>query len=100
MTIRRPRWFRRLTALFTWNARDRDMDQEMAFHVESLTREYVRGGMSQAEAEHAAHRRFGSVTRLKEQGHDIRTAQLVEDVVRDVRHAGRGLRQVPALPSR
>jgi putative ABC transport system permease protein len=97
MTPRRPRWFRRLVALFTWNARDRDMDQEMAFHVESLTREYVRGGMSQGEAERAAHRRFGSVTRLKEQGHDIRTARVVEDVVRDVRQAGRGLRQSPGF---
>ena len=73
------------------------MDQEMAFHVESLTREYVRGGMSQAEAERAAHRRFGSVTRLKERGHDIRTVRVIEDVVRDARHAGRGLRRSPGF---
>jgi MacB-like periplasmic core domain len=64
----------------------------------SLTREYVRGGMSQAEAELAAHRHFGSVVRLKEQGHDIQAARVVEDVVRDVRHMGRGLRRMRALP--
>jgi putative ABC transport system permease protein len=97
MRIRTPRFFRRLTGLFTWDARDRDMDQEMAFHVESMTREYVRSGMSEAEAERAARRRFGSVTRLKEQGHDVRSARVVENVVRDVRHMSRGLRRSPGF---
>ena len=97
MTIRPPRFFRRLTRLFAWDARDRDMEQEMAFHVEALTREYVRSGMSEAEAERAARRRFGSVIRLKEQGHDLRSARMVEDVVRDVRHMGRGLRRSPGF---
>lgn len=73
------------------------MDQEMAFHVESLTREYVRSGVSRADAEAAARRRFGSVIRLKERGHDVRTARVIEDVVRDVRHMGRGLRRSPGF---
>ncbi len=34
---------------------------------------------------------------FKEQGHDVRTARLVEDIVRDVRHAGRGLRRSPGF---
>jgi putative ABC transport system permease protein len=97
MTIRPPRFFRRLIGLFTWGARDRDMDREMAFHVESLTRDYLRSGMSQADAERAARRRFGSVIRLKERGHDVRTARVVEDIVRDVRHTGRGLRRSPSF---
>jgi putative ABC transport system permease protein len=97
MKLRPPRVFRRLIALFTWGARDRDMDQEMAFHVESITRDCVSSGMSQDEAERAARRRFGSVIRLKEQGHDVRTARLVEDLVRDVKHAGRGLRRSPGF---
>ena len=46
MTRRPPRFVRRLIAFFTWDARDRDMDQEMAFHVESMTRDYVCSGMS------------------------------------------------------
>ena len=62
----------------------------MAFHLESLTREYVRSGMSQADAEQAARRRFGNRLRLKEEGHDIRSAPLVEHLMRDVRHTGRG----------
>src|SRR2546427_7461770 len=97
MTIRPPRFFRRLTGLFTWGARDRDMDREMAFHIESIAREYVRSGMSEADAERAARKRFGSMIRLKEQGHDIRSAHIVEDIVRDVRHMGRGLRRSPGF---
>jgi putative ABC transport system permease protein len=53
--------------------------------------------MSEAEAERAARRRFGSVLRLKEQGHDVRRARVIEDVVRDVRHMGRGLRRSPGF---
>ena len=49
--------------------------------------------MSEAEADRAARRRFGSVLRLKEEGHDVRSARLVEDLARDVRHMTRGLRK-------
>jgi putative ABC transport system permease protein len=35
--------------------------------------------------------------RLKEQGHDLWSARVVEDVVRDVRHMGRGLRRSPGF---
>jgi len=97
MPPRPPRFLRRLVALFTWDARDHDMDQEMAFHVESMTRDSVRSGMSEADAERAVRRRFGNVRRLKEQGHDVRSARLVEDIVRDVRHMARGLRRTPGF---
>lgn len=59
------------------------MHREMAFHVEALTREYVGSGMSEADAACAARKRFGSVLRHKEGGHDVRTAhldQLADDV--------------------
>ena len=97
MTARLPRFIRRLVGFITWHRRDREMDQEMMFHVESLTREYLGSGLGQAEAERAARRRFGSVLRLKEEGHDLRSARVVEDVVRDVRHMGRGLRRNPGF---
>jgi putative ABC transport system permease protein len=97
MALRLPRYLRRLIALFTWRARDRDMDQEMAFHIESMTREYVRSGLSETEAKCAARQRFGSVLRAKEHGHDVRSARLVEDIVRDVRHMGRGLLRSPGF---
>ena len=50
MPVRPPRFIRRLVALFTWSARDREMEREMRFHLESMTEEYVRAGMTEAEA--------------------------------------------------
>jgi putative ABC transport system permease protein len=97
MPLRIPRRLRRILAPFTWTTRDRDMDREMAFHLESLRQQYVRSGMSEAEAARAARTRFGDVRRLKESGHDVRTAPSVEDLARDVRHMARGLRKSPGF---
>jgi len=83
MKLRAPRMVRRLMAIFRWGTQDEEMDQEMAFHVDAMTREYVRAGMSEADAARAARMRFGSVLRHKEAGHDVRTAhldQLADDV--------------------
>ena len=99
MAVRSPRWLTRLTAGLRWDARDADMDKEMAFHVESLAREYVQGGMSPADAERAARRRFGDATRLKERGHDARSSAVVDGLVRDVRHMGRSLARSPGFAS-
>jgi predicted permease len=76
---------------------DRDMEREMAFHVDSLARDYARDGLSDVDAQRAARRQFGNLTRLKERGHDERTMRLAEDVARDVRHAARGLWRSPGF---
>jgi predicted permease len=73
------------------------MEREMRFHLESLARDYARDGMGDAEAQRAARRQFGNLTRLKERGHDERTMRLVEDVARDIRLAARGLRRSPGF---
>lgn len=97
MPLRPPRIVRRLLALLTWDRRDREMEQEMAFHIESIKDDLIRSGMSEAEAERSARRRFGSMLQLKEEGHDVRSARLVEDLTRDARHMARGLRKSPVF---
>ena len=97
MALRPPRFIRRVLALFRWRSRDRDMEREMAFHVDSLARDYARDGLSDVDAQRAARRQFGNLTRLKERGHDERTMRLAEDVTRDVRHAARGLWRSPGF---
>jgi hypothetical protein len=91
MTRRSSRLFRRIRDLLLWGSRDRDMHEEMQFHLEALAQEYLKGGLPEAEARLAARRQFGNLTRLKERGHDERTMRSAEDVARDVRHAARGL---------
>jgi putative ABC transport system permease protein len=90
MKRRAPRFVRRILAVLRWSAQDEEMDQEMAFHVEAIAREYVREGMSEADALRAARRRFGSVLRHKEAGHDTRTAHL-DQLADDVRSGFRQL---------
>src|SRR5918996_3033227 len=97
MALRMPRFIRRLLALFRWNSRDRDMEREMTFHVDSLARDYARDGLSDVDAQRAARRQFGNVTRLKERGHDERTMRLAEDIARDIRHGARGLWRSPGF---
>ena len=69
MALRPPLFIRRVLALFRWRSRDRDMEREMAFHVDSLARDYARDGMSDVDARRAARQQFGNLTRLKERGH-------------------------------
>ena len=90
MTFRSPRLLRRILAVFRWSAQDTEMDQEMAFHLDALTREYVRSGMSEADAARAARKRFGNVRRHKEAGHDVRTAHL-DQMAGDVKSGFRQL---------
>jgi putative ABC transport system permease protein len=97
MALRTPGFIRRLLALFRWHSRDRDMEREMAFHVDSLARDYAREGLSDEDAQRAARRQFGNGTRLKERGHDERTMHLAEDVARDIRHGARGLWRSPGF---
>jgi putative ABC transport system permease protein len=95
MKLRAPRLLRRMLAVFRWNDQDADMDQEMAFHIEAITREYVRSGMSEADAARAARRQFGNVLRHKEAGHDARSGHL-DELVQDVTS---GLRQLTGAPA-
>jgi predicted permease len=73
------------------------MEREMAFHIDSLARDYARDGLSDVDAQHAARRQSGNLTRLKERGHDERTMRLAEDVMRYVRHGARGLWRSPGF---
>src|SRR6185503_16944255 len=84
MQLRSPRFLRRIIAVFRWNAQDTEMDQEMAFHIDAMTREYICAGMSEADAARAARTRFGNVLRHKEAGHDTRSGHL-DEFLQDVK---------------
>ncbi len=91
------RLFRRLRDLVDPSARDRDMQQEMQFHLDSIANEYIKSGVSDDAARLAARRRFGNQLQIKDRGHDVRRAGMVEDVARELRHAARRLMRSPAF---
>ena len=57
----------RFRALFRRTPLDRDLDDEVAAHLDLLERDYVRRGLSPAAARAAARRAFGGVVQMKEQ---------------------------------
>jgi hypothetical protein len=74
---------------------ERELDEELAFHVEKETEENVRRGMGPEEARRAALVRFGGVEKTKEETREVSRAVLLETVLQDVRYGLRSLRKNP-----
>jgi hypothetical protein len=53
---------------------EREMDEEMRFHIRMRAEENRRSGMTSAAAEREALKRFGNLGRIKEECRDIRGA--------------------------
>ena len=85
----------RLTSLFRRERYERELDRELAFHVDMLTEHNVRGGMRPSEARTAALRNFGQIDRVKDDVRDTWLSRLWETLVQDVRY---GLRNVSRNP--
>src|SRR6267154_1585262 len=87
----------RIRGLFTRKNHDSELDLELRAHLEMLTEENIRRGMSPAEARYAARREFGGVEQTKELHRQQRSIQLLDALVEDLRFALRGLGKRPAF---
>src|SRR5262245_48937046 len=76
---------------------DTEMAAEMRHHLEEQTRRNVRAGMPLTEAAYAAQRQFGNLASLQEQARELRGLPRLEEVLRDVRFAGRMLARSPGF---
>jgi predicted permease len=76
---------------------ERELDDEVLFHVEMETAANLRRGLSPEEARRRALVEFGGVERFKEACRDEHGARAVSDLGRDLRHAGRSLRRTPGF---
>ncbi|HYP02765.1 MAG TPA: ABC transporter permease [Pyrinomonadaceae bacterium] len=88
---------RRLRALFRSAELDRELDEEMRFHLERQIELNIEGGMSPAEARHAALSSFGGVEQSRELCREARGTRLVEDLRQDLRYGLQMLRKNPAF---
>jgi macrolide transport system ATP-binding/permease protein len=71
-------WFTarlRLKSLLLRNRVEREMDQELRFHLENKIEEGIANGLSPKEARHAAMRAMGGLEQKKEQMRDARRIQ-------------------------
>ena len=76
---------------------ERDLAEEMQFHVEMKARDQESAGMSSIDAERTARRRFGNARRIKDETGDVMAVGWVEAAIQDARYTVRSLRQSPAF---
>ena len=88
---------RRLGAIIRGKSVERDMDAEMAFHLEMEAAEHQRGGLAPDEARRRAHHTFGGVERFRAEGRDARGVGPARDLAGDLRFGLRILRRSPVF---
>jgi putative ABC transport system permease protein len=95
------RWFYtlplRIQALFRRNRVEKELDDELRYHVEELTRQKIQAGLPPEEARQAALRSMGGVEQHKEECRDARGVSFIEHFFYDLKFALRALRKSPGF---
>src|SRR5207244_9104099 len=68
-----------------------ELDRDIREHIERETQDNIERGMTPEEARYAAVRKFGNVTRVKEETRDVWRIAWIEDLWQDIRY---GLPQI------
>jgi len=89
--------FFRLRALTRRRVLERELDEELALHLDQEIEKYVQAGVPRPEAVRRAHLAFGRLDAVKDRCRDARGVWLVETTMQDVRYALRTLRRNPGF---
>lgn len=87
----------RLRSIFRPGQFERDMDEELRFHLEREQEENARRGMDAETAESAARRNFGNLTLTKENMRLARAGTFIESIHQDLRLSARKLKRDAAF---
>lgn len=74
---------------------EREMAQELRFHLDRYTADLIRSGVSPSEAARRARIEFGGLNSTQEECREARGLQLFDHLRRQLRHAGRALIKGP-----
>ncbi len=88
-------WTHRLRALVMPRRVERDLHDELSFHIERETKKLIDEGMEPARARNTAKARFGSTTVAADACRDERGTAFVDNTIRDVQYAMRIFRRGP-----
>jgi predicted permease len=91
--------WRRLLSLLRRRRHEREMEEEMRFHLEMQIEQNLGSGMVAEEAYYAARRQFGNQTWLKEVSRDMWSLRFIETLIQDLRYGARMLMKNPGFTS-
>ncbi len=83
----------RLKTIFRRRQLERDLEDELAFHLAMHEQSCREAGAHENDSSYAARRQFGNTARLKETCRELWSFASVEAFLADLRHAARGLRK-------
>ena len=96
-----PGWFwqisARVRAFVRRRSADRDFDEELGSHLEMLTEDHRRRGMSPEDALRAARLELGGLAQLREGHREARGIPWLSDLWRVLQHARRALLRAPGF---
>jgi predicted permease len=91
------RFWARLAALFRSNRLDRELQDEVAAHLELAERDALRRGLDPLAARHDALRQFGGIDQMRETHRDSRSVRWMEHLVKDARYGAASLLREPGF---
>jgi predicted permease len=89
--------FLRLRSLLRRDSVEKDLDDELRFHLEQQVDSYVREGLSRPEAARRARLDFGALEQIRDEHRDARGIGVLTHVGRDLRHGLRQFRRSPGF---
>jgi predicted permease len=89
--------WRRLLSLLRRGKYEREMEEEMRFHLEMQIEQNLEAGMAAEDAHYAARRQFGNQTWLKEASREMWSLNSIETLIQDLRYGARMLLKNPGF---